>query len=540
MRLWSAIARRFRRSPPVLAAAIPDITRGLLTPAPLKISAETLAWLKSPFAKERKQPFTGLPTPPPGVRPQNDPPPKGMAFDDASKFGGSAPGIGGVGGVWGAWAGGNLWGEGLWFPGYPYLAELAQRPEYRHISETFAEEMTRKWVKLTTSGDGDDDKTDKLAALDAAMKKFNLREAFHRAAELDGFMGMGLIYIDTGATDDPDELAKPLPIRAGKIGKGQLRGFVPIDPTWVSPVEYNSTDPLREDYFRPSVWYVMGKRVHATRLLIIRSREIPDLLKAAYNFGGLSLSQMAKPYVDNWLRTRQSVSDIVHSFTVFVLKTVNNSMLDDPTLMMNRISAFILGRDNKGLMLIDKETEDFANVSAQLGTLDALQAQAQEQMASVTQIPLVKLLGVTPKGLNASSDGEVRSFYDRIKAKQEKTFGAPLTIALQVIQLSEFGEIDETIGYEFQSLWELDDAGKAAVEKTKADTDSVYMADGVVTNEEIRDKIRADPSSPYHGLKGPAPELPEPTDVDPDKSDVANKIDKEGAEGEESGSNSGV
>jgi hypothetical protein len=49
------------------------------------------------------------------------------------------------------------------FLGYPYLSELAQRPEYRTISETISTEMTRKWIRLRSKGD--DDKTDKIAQI---------------------------------------------------------------------------------------------------------------------------------------------------------------------------------------------------------------------------------------------------------------------------------------------------------------------------------------------------------------------------------------
>ncbi|WP_198327721.1 hypothetical protein [Mesorhizobium sp. WSM1497] len=38
-------------------------------------------------------------------------------------------------------------------------------------------------------------------------------------------------------------------------------------------------------------------------------------MKPTYSFGGLSLSQMVKPYVDNWLETRQSVNDIISATT---------------------------------------------------------------------------------------------------------------------------------------------------------------------------------------------------------------------------------
>ena len=58
-------------------------------------------------------------------------------------------------------------------------------------------------------------------------------------------------------------------------------------------------------------------------------------------------------------------------------------------------------------------------MSAPLGTLDALQAQSQEQLASVSGIPLVELLGITPAGLNASSEGELKAYYGRIHDDQE-------------------------------------------------------------------------------------------------------------------------
>src|SRR3974390_1112770 len=52
--------------------------------------------------------------------------------------------------------------EGVTFLGYPYLAQLSQRAEYRRASEIFATEMTRKWIKLQSVSQ-DDDKTDRIA-----------------------------------------------------------------------------------------------------------------------------------------------------------------------------------------------------------------------------------------------------------------------------------------------------------------------------------------------------------------------------------------
>ena len=75
------------------------------------------------------------------------------------------------------------------------------------------------------------------------------------------------------------------------------------------------------DWYKPSNWFVMGKGISATRLLTFVGREVPDILKPAYSFGGLALSQMCRPYVENWINTRQAVADIVKAYSIFVLST---------------------------------------------------------------------------------------------------------------------------------------------------------------------------------------------------------------------------
>ncbi len=413
-----------------------------------------------------------------------------------------------------AWAQESLWSEGLGFLGYPYLAELSQRPEYRRISEIIAEAMTRKWIKLN----GDETR---CTELEEAMKRFRVREHFRKIAELDGFFGRAHLAIRVAGDESPGEMDKPLILRPEKIGKGNLKGFKAVEPLWCYPGTYESTNPLDDDYYRPRDWYVMGRTVHRTRLLPFVGREMPDMLKPAYQFGGLSMSQMAKPYVDNWLRTRQSVSDMIKSFSVMVLKTNLQSLLQQAGAFIKRIMGFNKTRDNRGLMVIDKDTEELDNVSAPLGTLDSLQAQSQEQLASVSGIPLVELLGVTPAGLNASSEGELKAYYGRIHDDQEHLFRDHLQTVLNVIMLNEWGEIDESITFEFIHLWEMDDKAKAEINKSKTDSAVSLVDASIISPEEARSVLNEDEESPYFGsLTGEAPEPPEP-DNDEDGDEFA-------------------
>jgi len=444
-----------------------------------------------------------IPTPPPGVVPEKNK----LAMDAA---------IDG----YGQWAmNSSLFAEGQAFLGYPYLSELSQRPEYRVISETWAQEMTRKWIRFVSTGDGDiEDKSDKLKSIEAAFTHYKVQAHLKRCVELDGFFGRAQLYIDLGNdTQDSAELKSSIGdgkmrLSRAKIKKGSLKGFRVIEPVWTYPNAYNANNPLSDDFFKPLTWFVMGKEIHHTRLLTFIGRQMPDLLKPMYSFGGLSLSQMAKPYVDNWLRTRQSVSDGISNFSIMILLTDMASMLNDGATLdlETRADFFNVARDNRGLMMADKNSEDLKNVSMPISGLDHLQAQAQEHMCSVSQIPLVKLTGISPSGLNASSEGEIRVFYDKVEASQESFLRDNITTILNIIQLNEFGEVDPEIGFEFEKLYGMDDTEAANVFKTGVDADVALINAGVIWPQEARVRLAADSESPYASLDTSEEALPEP------------------------------
>jgi phage-related protein (TIGR01555 family) len=242
---------------------------------------------------------------------------------------------------------------------------------------------------------------------------------------------------------------------------------------------------------------------------------MPTMLKPAYAFGGVALTQMCKPYVDNWLRVRQSASDLVNAFSIMVLKTEMSDVLvgGSGDELFTRIDVFNKTRDNRGTFVLDKNAEDFSNVSAPIAGLDKLVAQSQEQMSSVSSIPLSVLLGITPTGLNASADGEIRIFYDSILSYLNEVVRPGLETLLDIVQLSLFGEIDDEITAEFETLWEMSDKDKADIRKSDAEAAVAYINGGVIDPEEERERLNNEDGGAYNGmLDGPAPEPPE---VDP-------------------------
>src|SRR5258707_10402495 len=120
-------------------------------------------------------------------------------------------------------------GCGLYFPGYPYLAELTQISEYRAPSETTSTEMTRKWLKHVSKSGGD--KGEKISQIDAWMKEKKVRELFERAALLDGEFGRAQIVVNfKGDTDERRQM--PLTCDSTGIKKGSVTTMQCIELYW--------------------------------------------------------------------------------------------------------------------------------------------------------------------------------------------------------------------------------------------------------------------------------------------------------------------
>lgn len=411
------------------------------------------------------------------------------------------------------WAASSLFHEGQGFFGFPYLAELLQRAEYRHAAEIWSEHTVRKWIKLTGGSAA------QRKAVEEEFTRLDVRTVVENWAYHDQAFGRGQVFLDFGDADKPAELMTPLRLIDTKVSpRRPLKALKNVEPVWSAPGVYETSNPLHQDFYKPREWIVYGKRVHRSRMLTMTSRPLSDMLKPAYAFAGLSLVQMMKPYVDNWLRTRQAVADMVNSYSILNLKTDLSATLSggDCAEVFKRVDLANETRDNRAMWVTDKDSEELENIAVPLSGLHELQQQAQEHLASVSRIPLSIYLQISPTGLNANSDGEARNFYADVHSHQEKNIRPGLTVILQAVQLSLFGKIVEGLTFEFLPLWEMDDKDKAEMRKADADADCNYVREGIVSPEEVRERLSNDETSLYHGvdLTDPPPE-PEKDDTSP-------------------------
>ncbi|MCP1236502.1 DUF1073 domain-containing protein [Gluconobacter kondonii] len=425
--------------------------------------------------------------------------------------------------------------DGLAFLGYPQLAQMAQRAEFRKPCEVIAREATREWIEIRSDKQGvdvgeNDGAAQRIGEIEKEFERLNVRRVI-RTHVLHGLLyGLGHVWIgikDAALTTQAQ--SQPLVIGENGMRKGSLERLANIEPIWTTPNSYNANNPLARNFYKPDNWWVLGTMVDSSRLLTTIPYPVSQILVPAFNFGGQSLTQLLRAYVHNYLATRNSTATIVRNFSKLVLKTdmtgnmqtdIGAGMDAQPMPYGDVDMASVQGRaaymqdvsEGQGTIVVDKEREDASIIATPLSGLDSLQAQSMEAMASIPGIPLVKLFGIQPQGLNASSDGEIRVFYDEISAFQEAHIQPALQRIFEAVQIHLWGKIDPDLSFRFVPLWQMDEKQLAEIEKIKADLVALLITAGVIAPEEAREQQATDERSIFRGvnLSGPPPDPPAP------------------------------
>lgn len=410
------------------------------------------------------------------------------------------------------------------FLGYALLSSIAQDPLIRAGIETIVDDMTRKFIDLTSQGE--EDLSAKISELESDLQRFRVKSFFNRALSTTGYQGGCLVYIDMGELDD-EEKRVPLYLDSSTFKQGSFKGFKIIEPINVYPGVYNSSDPTSDDYFNPETWYILGKEYHKSRFLYFAQNEVPLLLKPLYNFFGISLSQQVLEYVQNFTENRRSAQRLLNKFSLTIWKTDMSAFLSggDCNSLTQRVKYFNAQRNNDGTALIDKELEDMVQINTPLSGVTDIVSMSLDLAPVILGISKDKYFGDLPKGLNASSEGTNRIYYDKIQSLNEKICYDNVEKVLKILQLNRYGEINNNISFQFSPLWEMDERERAEINKIHADTAAVYVDRGCLSQEEVRGSLAANPDSGYSNIDvDDVPETDNFADVDLEDKDEAGSV----------------
>ncbi len=109
--------------------------------------------------------------------------------------------------------------------------------------------------------------------------------------------------------------------------------------------------------------------------------------------------------------------------------------------LMSNMGTYVLSKDDE----FDTKTYTFSG-------LNDIYESFMLDIAGAAEIPVTKLFGRAPAGMNATGDSDLQNYYDMIGQKQTEQLQPVLDKLLPIMFISEFGSVPEDWDYSFNPV----------------------------------------------------------------------------------------
>ena len=354
----------------------------------------------------------------------------------------------------------------------------------RKVIDLPVREMFREWI--TIEGD-----TDGLILKDLGVlrAKQRLRDAKTWAYVFGGALVV-MVIDDGGMLED-------------ELNEGAIKKIVSLQVydrwqvSWTTSDQYN--DPEHEKFGKAEFFTVMPLtlpffRVHESRTLVFDGKSVPDRTRRLNNGWGDSAYQHILERLKAVGATLIGVENILDEFVNSTLTIDNLQDLiasGQEELILKRLNLIDMSRHIINTTILDKE-EKFEKHSATVAGLANLLDRMTEALAAVTEIPVTLLMGRNQKGLasGGAQQTDLRNWYDKISGQQEDELLPQHQRLVYLVAISGEGRFSgkvDDLQVVFLPLWQPSEAEIVIMRNKQAETDRIYVQEGILTEDEVAD-----------------------------------------------------
>lgn len=375
----------------------------------------------------------------------------------------------------------------------------------RRLVTTIADDMVRKWRKVKWDGMDKGAAAKGLPAITAEEKRVFLRKRIHQGIKWGRMYGGSIVVMMIKGQANAAAMAQPLEV--DKLGKGCLLGLLvfdrwrvygmppdkvaavtgqgSVDASIVAPYLNQSLgDPnfgLPEFYFLAD----SAVRVHHSRCIRFNGEELPWYEWMRNALWDDSVYRNVMPAVQNYDSVIKGGATLITEASQDVISAegVWDRMGDNEgtAQVTRRYQLLAAMKSMTHMLVLDKDKETYARVPAQFSGIAQMQDKAGVDVSGAFDIPMTRLFGQSPGGLNSTGDSDLQNYDDHITARRELDLAPQIDKIDQVLVRSALGYMPENFQSEFQPLRQLDQVQASQVRKNKADADKIWFDMGVAT-----------------------------------------------------------
>lgn len=224
--------------------------------------------------------------------------------------------------------------------------------------------------------------------------------------------GRGIIVINEKNTDLSLPLIGPPDLAMTKFD------FFSGDMVYVSQYGLDLNEPR---YYEPIYYEVRGRRFHYSRVVDFRYKEVEELIKPQYQFGGVSEFELTyEQLMQDGILTRSTAALLERgSRAIYKIEGFRDLI---QTKQEDQAVTYITALENLSSILgasIMDSRDSLENFTMQLPGMHEMGDQSLRRMAMVYGIPVAWLVGENVRGLNSTGSNERQIFEETMLLLQE-------------------------------------------------------------------------------------------------------------------------
>lgn len=324
---------------------------------------------------------------------------------------------------------------------------------------------------------------DQIEAIEAEEKRLNIKAKIIEARKKARLFGGAAIYFDVG--DDPAE-----ELTLDRVGKDGIRFLTVLTRRQLTAGQIEN-DPLSPQYGKPKDYKVNSSSgsttIHPSRLVLFIGAEHPDENAPGQNQGwGDSVLTSVLEAVKQADSTSANIASLVFEAKIDVITLEGMAdALRKPggeAELLTRYRIAATGKGNNGMLVLDGG-ETYEQKTGNFATLPDIMDRFFQNVSGAADIPMTRLFGQSPGGLNASGLSDLTNYYDHIRSMQELEMGPAMYTLDECIIRSALGSRPEEIWYQWTSLWQMTDKEKSEIGKINAETIKAIFDTGLIPEE---------------------------------------------------------
>ncbi|RWX78278.1 DUF1073 domain-containing protein [Neorhizobium lilium] len=353
----------------------------------------------------------------------------------------------------------------------------------RKIVDIPALDSCRKWRNWQA-----EDK--QIEDIEAEEKRLNVKGKILEAITKARLFGGAAVFIGTGDAN-PSE-----PLDVERVSKGGLKYLTVLSRQDVTAGEIDQ-DVNSEFYGQPSYYEATGAatmvRIHPSRLVIFLGARHPHNLMSVYNQGwGDSVLTATLDAIKNADSTAGNIASLIFEAKIDIIRLPNfMASLGDERYKAKILERYTLANMSKGIngtLLLDKEEEYETKTASLAGLTDILMAFMQI-VSGAADIPVTRLLGQSPAGMNSTGTSDMKNYHDRIQSIQELELTPAMSKLDECMIRSGLGSRPPEVHYSWSPLEQMSEKERAEIFKTNADAARTIVGSGtgqeIITREAI-------------------------------------------------------